>query len=381
MIRLLSSCWSRIKTDEKRRNVTIIVTGLSNSGKSHLVAAFQRLLPSKILDDTKPTLITLLLDNYQVSVYDLTGDMKGQEKWPSYYAQSHGVVFVLDSSDLTRLQEAKTILTRLMYDKRVSGKPILILANKQDKKDALLPCDIIKYFLLERLVTENKSVCRVEPCCAIRNFRKRNQSPIITGLRWLLAAIGEQYDMLCTRQQAQTLSIPTSRNIRGSGERCSSDSLNPRVRIFKDQRQHLEKRQNSEKRHVEQRQHVDKRHFEKRRHFDSRQHLLQRSMEARPLKPILQKDGLKIRPKKNVSVTFALDIVIEEGECSRKNRAQSTSKPYYNRDYDLQTTAPCIDNNLFRAHRPKRRMDAWDTEEMLLEDGISPRKKTWHLPS
>jgi hypothetical protein len=35
------------------------------------------------------------------------------------------------------------------------------LANKQDKKDALLPCDIIEYLLLERLVNETKSMSRV----------------------------------------------------------------------------------------------------------------------------------------------------------------------------------------------------------------------------
>ncbi|EDM07034.1 rCG38170, partial [Rattus norvegicus] len=43
MFRLLTACWSRQKaTEGKQRNVTIIVIGLDNSGKSHLVAAFQR---------------------------------------------------------------------------------------------------------------------------------------------------------------------------------------------------------------------------------------------------------------------------------------------------------------------------------------------------
>lgn len=76
--------------------------------------------------NTKPTQIRLLLDDYQVSVYDLNGDLKGREKWPNYYAEAHGLVFVLDSSDTARIQEVKIILTRLMFDKRVSGKPILM---------------------------------------------------------------------------------------------------------------------------------------------------------------------------------------------------------------------------------------------------------------
>lgn len=42
-----------------------------------------------------------------------------------------------------------------------SPMPCSSMANKQDKKDALLPCDIIEYLLLERLVNDNKSLCRV----------------------------------------------------------------------------------------------------------------------------------------------------------------------------------------------------------------------------
>lgn len=83
-------------------------------------------IPSKMHSNTKPTQIRLLLDDYQVSVYDLNGDLKGREKWPNYYAEAHGLVFVLDSSDTARIQEVKIILTRLMFDKRVSGKPILM---------------------------------------------------------------------------------------------------------------------------------------------------------------------------------------------------------------------------------------------------------------
>uniref|UniRef100_A0A8C9JY47 ARF like GTPase 13A n=1 Tax=Panthera tigris altaica TaxID=74533 RepID=A0A8C9JY47_PANTA len=237
MFRLLTSCWSQLKTaEETQRNVTIIIVGLDNSDKTVLVEAFQRLLPSRINNCMKSELTTLLLHEYEVSIYDLSGDMKGQETWPNYYAQAHGLVFVLDSSDLGRMQEVKIILTRLLSDKRVAGKPILLMANKQDKKDALLPCDIIEYLFLERL----------EPCSIIKNFQRRNHQPIIEGLRWLLA--------LCTRRQPLPSSIPTSKGTRSSGERPSSDSHTTRMGMSKEKRQHLG----------------------------------QCSMEARPLKPILQ---------------------------------------------------------------------------------------------
>lgn len=71
-------------------------------------------------------LTTLLLDEYKVSIYDLNGDLQGREIWPNYYAQANGLVFVLDSSDWGRMHEVKSILTRLLSDQRVAGKPILV---------------------------------------------------------------------------------------------------------------------------------------------------------------------------------------------------------------------------------------------------------------
>lgn len=65
----------------------------------------------------KSELTTLLLDDYKVSIYDLNGDTKGRETWPNYYAQAHGLVFVLDSSDFERMQEVKVIFTGLLSDK------------------------------------------------------------------------------------------------------------------------------------------------------------------------------------------------------------------------------------------------------------------------
>ncbi|XP_054975758.1 ADP-ribosylation factor-like protein 13A [Sorex araneus] len=255
MFRLLTACWPRLRTPEgTRRNVNIITVGLDNAGKTVIVEAFQRLLPNRMKHCLKSGLVTLLVDEYEVAIYDLNGDEKGQEIWPNYYTQAHGLVFVLDSSDLDRMQEAKIILTRLLSDKRVAGKPMLLLANKQDKKGALLPRDIIEYLLLENLVNENKSICRVESCSAIRILQKRNHQHIIECLRWLLSAIGEKYEDLNTGHQSFTSGISTAKNPRGSGKRCSSDRFSTRFGFAKDKRQRMQ----------------------------------QRSAEPKPLKPILQ---------------------------------------------------------------------------------------------
>lgn len=74
----------------------------------------------------KSKVTTVLLDEYEVSIYDLNGDMKGREIWPNYYAQAHGIIFVLDSSDLGCMKNVEATLAHLLSDARVAGKPILL---------------------------------------------------------------------------------------------------------------------------------------------------------------------------------------------------------------------------------------------------------------
>ncbi|KAM5290317.1 LOW QUALITY PROTEIN: ADP-ribosylation factor-like protein 13A [Glossophaga mutica] len=291
-------------------NVTTIIIGLDNLGKSTFVEAFQKLLPGKIDPCMKSKLTTVLLDEYEVSIYDLNGDIKGQEMWPNYYT-AHGLVFVLDSSDLRHMQEVKITLTSLLSDTRVAGKPILLIANRQDKKNALLPCDIIKYLFLEGIVNENKFMYQVEHYSAIENLQRRNDQPIIEGLCWLLAYIENKQKELCTCQQSLPSNIPTSKNTTGFEERYISERFPALIETSEEKEQPLG----------------------------------QHSVEARPLKPILHKEGLRLRSKKNISVTFALDEPMEEGEYSGNNGARNTTELHCNQDADFQLSATYTNDN------------------------------------
>ena len=43
----------------------------------------------------------------------------------------------MDASSSSRLDEAKRVLSDVLQEERVRGKPLLILANKQDQEGAL----------------------------------------------------------------------------------------------------------------------------------------------------------------------------------------------------------------------------------------------------
>ncbi|KAJ8975195.1 hypothetical protein NQ317_014917, partial [Molorchus minor] len=64
--------------------------------------------------------------------------------WKSYTRCTDGIVFVLDSVDVERMEEAKMELIRTVKSPENSGVPILVLANKQDLPGAREPRELEK---------------------------------------------------------------------------------------------------------------------------------------------------------------------------------------------------------------------------------------------
>ena len=89
-------------------------------------------------------------------------------------------MWVIDSSDLDRIETAKTELHTLMSHKELNEKPFLILANKQDLPMALNKENMIAVLNL-KAVTWLK--WQVVECSAIKNNRAK------LGLEWLAEQI------------------------------------------------------------------------------------------------------------------------------------------------------------------------------------------------
>lgn len=75
----------------------------------------------------------------QITIYDLGGHSRIRGIWVNYIAEVHGAIFVVDAVDRQRLPEAKQALHDIYGDARLFGKPLLIVANKQDDPQALPP--------------------------------------------------------------------------------------------------------------------------------------------------------------------------------------------------------------------------------------------------
>ncbi|PKK24672.1 hypothetical protein A306_00000214 [Columba livia] len=63
---------------------------------------------------------------FEVTLVDLPGSQRSRSTWRSHYSAAHGLLFILDSSDLARMEEARKVLSRVLSHPDVSGKPILL---------------------------------------------------------------------------------------------------------------------------------------------------------------------------------------------------------------------------------------------------------------
>jgi small GTP-binding protein len=199
---------------EKKR---IFVLGDVSSGKTTLLKAMQGDLepaakPSggfktfdlghQLSEDAPQSTLTF---------FDVSGKAKARARWPAYFSDCHAVVFVVDcSSDLS---EARTCFdycfraTNEHEDERRSmlkGKPLLVLANKQDLEDSAKPDEVSKALDLDAYQRDGYHVA---VCPVVGDPQKSNGAldpRVERAVDWLAQKIDDKAGALEARRTRET---------------------------------------------------------------------------------------------------------------------------------------------------------------------------------
>ena len=75
---------------------------------------------------------TVTYKNVKFNVWDVGGQDKIRPLWRHYYTGTQGLVFVVDSQDRERIDEAKQELHRILSDREMKECLLMVFANKQD---------------------------------------------------------------------------------------------------------------------------------------------------------------------------------------------------------------------------------------------------------
>ncbi|MHA2387849.1 MAG: ADP-ribosylation factor family protein, partial [Candidatus Hodarchaeales archaeon] len=144
----------RARLARERLTVKIAWLGLDHAGKTTIV---KRITSGEFDDSTFRTLGMNVDEFSSGNVRFISWDIGGQEAfreslWESYMAGSMGIVYVIDSNDRTRFDEAQAELWKyVLNNDKVENIPILVLANKQDLENAASAGEVARSLNLHKV--------------------------------------------------------------------------------------------------------------------------------------------------------------------------------------------------------------------------------------
>lgn len=108
-----------------RRHIVLILIGLDNAGKTKTVNNLAGEKDDRVLPTVGFKAVNLVHKDTPVTIYDLGGGPHFRQIWSQYYSEVHGVIFVIDSSDFTRLDECRAVLGEVLSHDKISGMSVV----------------------------------------------------------------------------------------------------------------------------------------------------------------------------------------------------------------------------------------------------------------
>merc|ERR1719440_1174492 len=174
----MSKVWDRLISS--KQDVRILMVGLDAAGKTTILYKLK-------LGDVVTTIPTIGFNvetveykNIKFTVWDIGGQDRIRKLWRHYYLGTHGVIFVIDSSDRDRIQDARDELWKLLGDEELRDAVLLVLANKQDLPNAMVATEVSKHLDLAQLRNRQWFI---QSACATTG------QGIYEGLEWFSKAL------------------------------------------------------------------------------------------------------------------------------------------------------------------------------------------------
>lgn len=115
----------------------------------------------------------------EITAWDVGGRSNLRPLWRHYYKSTEGIVFVIDTYDRERLEEASEQLQRLLAEDDLLGIPLLIFANKADLPSKVTLTELSKILKLDS-IRRKYHVCSSVATTGVG---------LLEGMKWLTLAI------------------------------------------------------------------------------------------------------------------------------------------------------------------------------------------------
>ncbi|KAI9838385.1 MAG: ADP-ribosylation factor, Arf Arf6 [Sarea resinae] len=158
------------------KEMRVLMLGLDAAGKTTILYKLKLGQDVTTIPTVGFNVETVTYKNVKFNVWDVGGQDKIRPLWRHYYSGTQGLIFVVDSNDRTRIEEARQELFRIISDLEMSESLLLVFANKQDIPGAMTPDEVRSKLRLGEL---KDRVWYVAPSCATTG------EGLFDGLGWL----------------------------------------------------------------------------------------------------------------------------------------------------------------------------------------------------
>ncbi|KAI4838649.1 ARF/SAR superfamily, partial [Aureobasidium sp. EXF-8845] len=163
------------------KEMRLLMLGLDAAGKTTILYKLKLDQDVTTIPTVGFNVETVTYKNTKFNVWDVGGQDKIRPLWRHYFSGTQGLIFVVDSVDRDRMDEARTELTRIIQDREMKDALLLVFANKQDVNGSMRPKDVSDALNLN--VIAKNHIWKVEPSCATTG------EGIFEGLAWLSSHI------------------------------------------------------------------------------------------------------------------------------------------------------------------------------------------------
>ncbi|XP_048484208.1 ADP-ribosylation factor-like protein 6 [Plutella xylostella] len=139
------------------REVSVVVLGLDNSGKSSLLRALHPppRTPAAEEPPPPPTVGTrqdhFTAGGVSFSALEVGGGRRHRALWERHYRAADALIYVVDAADPLRLVVSRSELQLVLAAGGARRVPLLVLANKSDRPDALHHLQVAQALSLEQV--------------------------------------------------------------------------------------------------------------------------------------------------------------------------------------------------------------------------------------
>jgi len=158
------------------KEMRVLMLGLDAAGKTTILYKLKLGQGVSTIPTVGFNVETVTFKKVKFNVWDVGGQDKIRPLWRHYYAGTQALIFVVDSSDRERIEEARQELMRIINDREMKDAILLVFANKNDLPNVMDTAEITEKLGLHRLRDRN---WHVQSSCAISG------DGLLDGLTWL----------------------------------------------------------------------------------------------------------------------------------------------------------------------------------------------------